>query len=134
MTILVAAGVIARDDGRILLTQRPAKTHLAGKWEFPGGKVEPGEDPRDTVVRECREECAIEVAVDDILEVTFHRYPGKDVLLLFYRARLVAGEVQHLGVADHAWVPPAEVGGYPLPPADVAVVRKIAGASAPGAR
>lgn len=125
MTVLVAAGVITRGDGRILLTQRLAESHLGGAWEFPGGKVEAGEDPRETVVRECREECAIEVAVDDILEVTFHRYPEKDVLLLFYRARLVAGDVRHLGVADHAWVVPKEVADYPLPPADVAVVAKL---------
>ena len=99
--------------------------HLAGLWEFPGGKVEDGEDPAATVVRECREECGIEIAVDDILDVTFHRYPKKDVLLLFYACRLVRGEVQHLGVADHAWVLPGEIRGYPLPPPDERVVAKI---------
>lgn len=123
--IVVGAGVIVRDDGRILLTQRGAG-HLEGLWEFPGGKVEDGEDPRDTVVRECREECAIEVRVDDILDVTFHRYPNKDVLLLFYRCTLVSGEVRHVEVADHAWVSIDEMHTYPMPPADEPVLKKIA--------
>ncbi len=122
--IVVGAGVIVRDDGRILLTQR-GKGHLEGLWEFPGGKVEEGEDPRDTVVRECREECGIDVKVDDILDVTFHRYPKKDVLLLFYRCALVSGEVQNLEVADHAWVAVEQLADYPMPPADEPVLRKL---------
>ena len=123
-TVIVAAAVV-KHEGRILLTRRMAGAHLAGFWEFPGGKVEEGEDPEHAVVRECREECAIEIAVEDILEVTFHRYPTKDVLLLFYRCRLIAGEVQHLGVADHAWVLPTELRAHPLPPPDERLVRKL---------
>lgn len=122
--ILVAAGVIYR-DGKVLLTRRMEGAHLAGMWEFPGGKVEPGEDPQVTVVRECLEECGIEVAVEDIMDVTFHRYETKNVLLLFYRARWVKGEVQHLQVADHVWCEPAAIRAYPLPPPDEAVMRKI---------
>jgi 8-oxo-dGTP diphosphatase len=126
-TIVVAAAVVRR-DGRILLTRRAKGTHLEGYWEFPGGKVEDGEDPEVTVVRECREECAIDVEVGDVLDVTFHRYPGKDVLLLFYDCRLAsAREVQHLGVADHAWVLPGELRSHPLPPPDERLVRKLEG-------
>ena len=122
--VLVAAAVVRR-EGRVLLTRRMKGAHLEGYWEFPGGKLERGEAPEVTVVRECREECAIEVEVVDILDVTFHAYPGKDVLLLFYDCRLVSGEVVHRGVADHAWVRPESLGDYPLPPADVRVVDKI---------
>ena len=126
MTVLVAAGVIRRDEGpEVLLTRRMKGAHLAGKWEFPGGKVEPDEDPRDAVVRECREECAIEVEVEDILDVPFHAYPEKSVLLLFYACRLRRGAVRHLGVADHAWVHPDALDGYDLPPADEPVVAKL---------
>jgi 8-oxo-dGTP diphosphatase len=126
-TIVVAAAVVRR-DGRILLTRRAKGTHLEGYWEFPGGKVEDGEDPEVTVVRECREECAIDVEVGDVLDVTFHRYPGKDVLLLFYDCRLAsAREVQHLGDADHAWVLPGELRSHPLPPPDERLVRKLEG-------
>ena len=128
MTILVAAAVV-REGGRILLTRRMQDAHLGGYWEFPGGKVEAGESPEDALVRECREECAIDVEVLDILDVTFHRYPSKDVLLLFYECRRTAGEVTHVGVAAHAWVLPSELDRYPLPPPDARLVEKLKRAS-----
>jgi len=81
--------------------------------------------PEEALVRECEEECGIEVEVAGILEVTHHRYPEKEVLLLFYRCELRAGEVRHLQVADHAWVAPVDLGSYPLPPADQAVIARI---------
>lgn len=123
-TVIVAAAVITH-EGRILLTKRLKGAHLEGFWEFPGGKVEPGESPEAALVRECAEECAIEIEVVNILDVTFHRYPSKDVLLLFYDCRLVRGEVKHVGVADHAWTEPAKIRGYSLPPPDENVLRKI---------
>jgi 8-oxo-dGTP diphosphatase len=109
----------------MLLTRRMEGAHLEGYWEFPGGKLEQGEGPEEALVRECHEECGIGVEVDDIVDVTFHSYPGKDVLLLFYDCRLVSGEVQHLGVAEHVWCTPAELDDHPLPPADQKVVGKL---------
>ena len=123
--VLVVAAALYNSKGEILLAQRPEGKQLAGLWEFPGGKLEQGEAPEAAVVRECREECGIEVEVVDILDVTHHRYPEKDVLLLFYRCAWIDGEVQHLEVADHAWVEAAEVSRYPLPPADQRVVARI---------
>jgi len=128
VTIIVAAAVV-REGGRILLTRRMAGAHLGGLWEFPGGKVEAGESPEAALVRECREECAIDVEVLDIVDVTFHRYPQKDVLLLFYECRRVGGEVTHVGVAEHAWVLPSELDRYPLPPPDAKLVAKLRRAS-----
>ena len=125
MPVVVAAGVVFK-GARVLLTRRGEGRHLAGLWEFPGGKLEEGEAPEQTVVRECREECGIEVEVEDILEVTYHRYPERDVLLLFYRCRWVDGEVRHREIADHRWVHPSELTGYALPPADEPVVQRIA--------
>ena len=122
--VVVAAAVVIR-EGRVLLTRRADGQHLAGMWEFPGGKLEEGESPEEALVRECREECGIEVEVDEVLDVTHHRFPEKNVLLLFYRCGLRAGEVRHLQVADHAWVTPAELDRYPLPPADERVVARI---------
>lgn len=133
MTVIVAAAVV-RHEGRILLTRRMAGAHLAGLWELPGGKLELGEPPEAAVVRECAEECCIDVVVDDIVDVTFHHYaatadrPSKDVLLLFYECRLAEGgrhDVKHVGVADHAWVLPGELRRYPLPPPDEKLVRKL---------
>lgn len=121
---IVAAAVII-EGGRLLLTQRAAGQHLAGLWEFPGGKLEKGESPEQALVRECREECGIEIAVTEIFDVTFHRYPEKDVLLLFYCCSLVSGEIRHLQVADHAWVDPQELARYDLPPGDAAVIARI---------
>jgi 8-oxo-dGTP diphosphatase len=122
-TIVAAAVVI--ESGRVLLTQRAEGQHLEGLWEFPGGKIEDGESPEEALVRECREECGIGIQVGQILDVTFHRYPEKDVLLLFYRCSLMSGEVRHLQIADHAWVEPKELGRYELPPADGPVIARI---------
>ncbi|MFW2390562.1 MAG: 8-oxo-dGTP diphosphatase MutT [Polyangiales bacterium] len=124
MPIVVAAAVIIR-DGRVLLTRRAKGQHLAGMWEFPGGKLEEGEAPEDALVRECLEECGIEVEVAEILDVTHHSYPEKDVLLLFYLCELRAGEVRNIEIADHAWVTPEEIDDYSLPPADERVVERI---------
>lgn len=126
MSVLVAAAVIRQRPGApVLLTRRMKGAHLAGMWEFPGGKVEAGEAPEDAVVRECREEIDVELEVIDILEVAWHRYREKDVLLLFYDCRLLVGEVRHLGVSDHAWVEPERLDDYPLPPPDARLVRKL---------
>jgi 8-oxo-dGTP diphosphatase len=124
--ILVAAAVVLR-GGRVLLTQRKKGTHLAGAWEFPGGKVEPDEDPKHAVARELREELGVEVDVGDILEVTFHRYPEKSVLLLFYEASLAASspEPQPIDVADLVWAGPGDLRDEAFPPADVAVLAKV---------
>jgi 8-oxo-dGTP diphosphatase len=125
-TILVAAAVLV-EHGRVLLTQRKRGTHLEGAWEFPGGKVEPGEDPRDALARELREEIGVDVEAGDIVEVTFHRYPTKAVLLLFYAATRLPGsaEPQPLDVAAVRWADPGELRDELFPPADVAVLAKV---------
>lgn len=124
-TILVAAAVV-RDGDRLLLTKRPSGAHLEGLWEFPGGKLEEGESPEAALARECLEECGIDVIVEDVLDVAFHRYPKKDVLLLFYACRLGARRViEHREVVDHAWVLPSELSRYELPPPDARLVAKL---------
>ena len=126
MTILVAAAVVREAPGApVLLTRRMKGAHLEGYWEFPGGKVEPGEDPERAVVRECREEIDLDLEVIDVLEVAWHAYEEKEVLLLFYDCRVRGGSVRHLGVADHAWVLPEELDAYPLPPPDARLVSKL---------
>lgn len=125
-TVLVAAAILI-ERGRVLLTQRKSGTHLAGAWEFPGGKVEPGEDPRDALVRELREETGVDIVAGDIVEVTFHRYPTKSVLLLFYGAARAEGspEPAPLDVAAVRWAEAAELREELFPPADVAVLAKV---------
>lgn len=133
-TIIVAAAVLRRQD-RFLLTRRPTGTHLAGLWELPGGKVEPDESPEDALVRECREECGIEVRPIDIVDVAFHRYTveaagqplrTKAVLLLFYACEeQTVSAVQNLGVSEHAWVRAEDLDAYELPPPDKRLVAKL---------
>ncbi len=128
-TVVVAAAVIL-EGGRVLLTQRKSGSHLEGKWEFPGGKDEAGEDPRDALARELREELGIEARAGEILDVTFHRYDdaGKAVLLLFFEAERTAQspEPRALDVAAFAWAGREQLDPARFPPADVAVLRKVA--------
>lgn len=124
--ILVSAGLIQRpSDGKILVSKRLAGAHLENSWEFPGGKVEIGEDPKQTVMRELREELGIETAVGDIYAVGHHCYTEREVVLLVYRATIIAGEPQCLEVADFAWLDPLDVINLPLPPADGPVVDRL---------
>ena len=126
MTILVAAAIVV-EGGRVLLTQRKRGTHLEGLWEFPGGKVEPDEDPKQALARELREELGIDVDVGDVVEVTFHKYEAKTVLLLFYRATRRAGspEPRALDVAAFDWTDQKALDPTKFPPADVAVIQKV---------
>jgi len=121
----VVAAAVVRQGGRVLLTQRPEGTHLAGLWEFPGGKLEAGESPRQCVRRECLEECGLELAVGNIVDVVFHAYEDRDVLLLFYDCQIVRGEIRHLEIADHAWCPVEELGARDLPAADVPLIPRL---------
>ena len=127
-TILVSAGVII-EKGAVLLSRRKKGTHLAGAWEFPGGKVEPGEDPRAALARELEEELGIQVVVGDVADVTFHRYEdaGKAVLLLFFFALRKPGspEPRALDVAEVKWAGAEELDPAEFPPADVAILDKV---------
>ncbi|WP_437483878.1 (deoxy)nucleoside triphosphate pyrophosphohydrolase [Sorangium sp. So ce1014] len=124
--VLVSAAVVI-ERGRVLLTQRKVGAHLEGAWEFPGGKVEAGEDPRDALVRELREEIGVEARVGDIVEVTYYRYPAKPVLLLFYEASFAEGSPAPvaLDVAAVRWAEVPELRDELFPPADVAVLAKV---------
>jgi 8-oxo-dGTP diphosphatase len=127
-TVVVSAGVIL-EGGRVLLTQRKAGSHLAGLWEFPGGKVESGEDPRDALARELFEELGILVTVGEIIDTTFHRYEEADkaVLLLFFEAKRTPASPppQALDVAALLWADTADLAPEKFPPADVTILHKV---------
>jgi 8-oxo-dGTP diphosphatase len=127
-TVLVAAAIVI-EGGRVLVTQRKAGTHLAGLWEFPGGKVRPGEDPREALARELREEVGVVVSAGEIVDVTFHRYEPEDkaVLLLFFEASRDAAspEPRAIDVAAWAWATRAELDEARFPAADVPVLAKV---------
>jgi 8-oxo-dGTP diphosphatase len=127
-TVIVAAGIMI-ERGKVLLSRRKQGTHLAGLWEFPGGKVDAGEDPRAALARELSEELGITTRIGEIVEVTFHRYEdaGKAVLLLFFEAERERGspEPRAIDVAEVGWFAEDALEPSALPPADVAVLAKV---------
>jgi len=123
--LFVVAALIER-RGRVLLSQRRADQSFGLSWEFPGGKVEPGEDPRDALVREIREELACAVRVGDVVDVVFYPYPAFDLVMPVYRATVVGGTVQAVQVGAFAWVPRSLLTKMTMPPADLPLARKLA--------
>lgn len=124
MTI-VAAAIIRKDD-LILLTRRLAKVHLAGLWEFPGGKVEPDETLEAALRRELREEIGIEVNVLDEFFTTSHQYPTKSVELHFFNCTIASGELRAIEVAEFRWVKPSELHAFEFPEADRELIDRLA--------
>jgi 8-oxo-dGTP diphosphatase len=127
-TLLVAAGVIV-EDGRVLLSLRKPGGHLAGRWEFPGGKVGANEDPRDALRRELSEELGLDVSVGEIVDVTFHRYAevARPILLLFFDAvrRPGSPEPRVIDVAAFEWAGPDALDDGRFPSADRNVLPKV---------
>ncbi|MEZ4368709.1 MAG: (deoxy)nucleoside triphosphate pyrophosphohydrolase [Kofleriaceae bacterium] len=123
---LVVAGLIADDDGRVLISQRRADQALPLQWELPGGKVEPGEAPTTALARELREELGVDATVGRIWEVLFHAYEAFDLVMLVYRCALAPGQVARaVEVADVAWAPPADLGGWDILPADRPLIERL---------
>jgi 8-oxo-dGTP diphosphatase len=124
-------------DGRVLLARRRPGDHQGGRWEFPGGKVAAAEDPAAGLVREIREELAVEVAVEAPLTFTWWEYPEKRILLLFYVCRFVSGTLQAVECAAVEWFTPAELVRLELADADrpalSAVLRLLPAEERPGA-
>ena len=119
---LVVAAVIHDPEGRVLLARRPEGRHMGGLWEFPGGKVRPGEEPEAALVRELHEELGVRIEVGAPLTFALHREPGRRILLLFYRATLAGGRLVAREGQAFLWVPPGELHRYPTPPADARLV------------
>lgn len=120
-------GAMIEKDGRYLITQRPPTASLPMLWEFPGGRVEPGETDQEALARELREEMAIDVAVGDRCVHVEHSYEAYDIDFCVYRCRLSAGPVQNLRVHAHRWVRPEELDDYEFPPADEKTIAKLLG-------
>jgi 8-oxo-dGTP diphosphatase len=128
---LVVAGLIV-GDGRVasadhvLVSQRRADQSLPLQWEFPGGKVEPGESPTAALVRELREELGVAVQVGRIWDVLFHPYPDFDLVMLVYRCTLEAGQrPRAVDVAAVKWSEPAGLGHFDILPADLPLVARL---------
>jgi mutator protein MutT len=123
-TVAIVAAIIRRDE-KLLITKRLDHVHLAGLWEFPGGKVEPGESLEGALEREIREELSMDILVGDEFFTVEHDYPAQPVHLHFFNCAISRGEPQPLDVADLRWVGTAELVDFEFPPADAELIRKL---------
>ncbi|WGM32707.1 (deoxy)nucleoside triphosphate pyrophosphohydrolase [Brevundimonas sp. NIBR11] len=123
-TVLVVAVALIDVDGRVLIAQRPEGKALAGLWEFPGGKVEPGERPEQALIRELNEELGIDVNEACLAPFVFasHAYESFHLLMPLYLCRRWSGVVVKREHAALAWVKPNKLSDYPMPPADAPLV------------
>jgi 8-oxo-dGTP diphosphatase len=127
--VLVAACALIDADGRVLLAERPAGKSMAGLWEFPGGKVEPGERPEQSLIRELQEELGIVVKEACLAPLTFasHAYPNFHLLMPLYVCRRWEGIVAAQEGQRLAWVRPDRLRDYKMPPADEPLVSHLMG-------
>lgn len=123
-TILVSAVALIDTEGRVLLAQRPKGKSMAGLWEFPGGKVEPGETPEAALVRELHEELGIETWDSCLAPLTFasHSYADFHLLMPLFACRKWAGIPRPREGQTLAWARPNELRNYPMPEADIPLI------------
>ena len=112
-------------EGRVLIAKRDSGSHLAGLWEFPGGKIEVGETPAQAAVRECREECGIEVAADKLFDEMDYDYPDRKLHLAFYQCHLVSGDIANCKGRELRWCAAKDLEKYPMPPANAEIIRML---------
>lgn len=125
MLPLIVTAAIIEHEGKILLTRRKPDAPYPLLWEFPGGKLEPEEHPEACIVREVREELAMEVSIRGIYDVVYYRYPERPVMVLAYRCAWIGGELRELEVAGHCWAAPADLPLFDLLPADYPLAEKL---------
>ncbi len=124
LIVLVVAVALIDVDGRVLIAQRPEGKKMAGLWEFPGGKVDPGEAPETALIRELNEELGIDVTESCLAPFTFasHAYDDFHLLMPLYVCRVWEGQVSPQEGQAIKWVRPLDLRGYPMPPADAPLI------------
>lgn len=125
--VLVAACALLDADGRVLIAQRPPGRSMAGLWEFPGGKIEPGERPEQTLIRELKEELGIVVTEPCLAPLTFasHAYPDFHLLMPLFVCRRWTGTPTPLEGQTLKWVKPNALRDFPMPPADLPLISHL---------
>ena len=132
MKPLVVTAAVIEKDGKVLIAKRKKGWRFAGKWEFPGGKIEPGETPEECLRRELREELGIETEIGDFLCSSTYAYSHATVELLVYRAIHTAGEYTLYDHQEIRWVPPEALRDYEFPEADEPIIEKLIEAAVRG--
>ena len=125
MKITEVVAALVWEGDRFLICQRPAHKARGLLWEFVGGKVEPGETKEAALIRECREELALEVSVGQMFMEVVHTYPDITVRLTLFCATIAAGTPQKLEHQDLQWILPSEISQYDFCPADVEILEQI---------
>ena len=127
MTEVVAAVIVGEGDneGQYLISQRLKESKLGHCWEFPGGKIEPGETQAQCAVRECQEEIGVEIEVLELIRDIPFEYPFGKLMLHFWKCRLLSGIPRPIYCRDVRWVRPEELKDYQFPEADREIIREI---------
>jgi mutator protein MutT len=125
LQVEVAAGLIRDDAGRYLITQRRRGSHLAGLWEFPGGKVEAGETPAACLRRELSEELSADFTVGELVETVRWEYPDRTVVLHFFDCQHASGDITPTEGQTMEWIEPARLPDYDFPPADRELIQRL---------
>lgn len=125
--VLVVAVALMDSDGRILIAKRPEGKKMAGLWEFPGGKVDPGETPERALIRELQEELGVDTRASCLAPIGFasHAYDDFHLLMPLYVCRVWNGTPMPKEGQELAWVRPARLGDYPMPPADIPLIAQL---------
>jgi 8-oxo-dGTP diphosphatase len=131
LVIEVAAGLIRDEAGRYLITQRRKGSHLAGLWEFPGGKIESGETPAACLRRELAEELSAAFTVGELVETVRWEYPDRTVVLHFFDCRHESGAIVPREEQAMEWVEPARLATLDFPPADRELIERLSGRARP---
>jgi 8-oxo-dGTP diphosphatase len=118
------------ENQRVLITQRANRGAMAGKWEFPGGKIEPGETPEVCLQRELQEELGIQADIQDLYVVSRHAYPQLNIELLAYKAAIRAGQITLHDHQAYYWTPIQDLGQFDFSEADHPIVQKLLDSSA----
>lgn len=116
---------IIKDKNRLLIAKRHSKDPLGGKWEFPGGKIEPGETPQVCLVREIKEELGVDVEIGPFYDDNVYSSQDHDIHLLFYWAEVINGEVIPVVHDDLKWITIEELANFDFAPADIPIVKRL---------
>lgn len=126
MHLIHVTAAIIREGNRILICQRGAGGSCAYLWEFPGGKIEPGESPEECLIRECREELGVDIAIRSQYDDVTYDYPERSIRLTFFNVEIISGSIDPRVHLEMRWINAHEFEGFNFCPADVGIARKLA--------